>query len=100
MPYLCNLDYAVFGVLEAPLFRTHTCSADGDYCDFSMKRGAPVMKAWPPVFTQGKFTASTSVKKRPFSAKAENGLLAKDCNIYKMKVIVIYANQPIDAAIN
>ena len=33
MPYLCNLDYVMFGVLEAPLYREHTCFEDGDYCD-------------------------------------------------------------------
>lgn len=54
MPYICNLDYAMCGVLGAPLYRTHTCFADGDYCDFCMKPGAPIMEAWPPVFTQGK----------------------------------------------
>ena len=54
MPYLCNLDYAMYGTLGVPLYRTHTCFADGDYCDFSVKPGAEVLKAWPPVFTQGK----------------------------------------------
>lgn len=54
MPYLCNLDYAMFGALGAPLYRTHTCFADGDYCDFCLKPGAEIFKAWPPVFTQEK----------------------------------------------
>jgi len=54
MPYLCNLDYAMFGALGAPLYRTHTCFEDEDYCDFSMKPGAEIMDAWPPVYTQGK----------------------------------------------
>ena len=54
MPYLCNLDYAMFSVLGAPLYRTHTCFADGDYCDFCIKPGGEIMKAWPPVYTQGK----------------------------------------------
>lgn len=54
MPYLCNLDYAMFGALGVPLYREHTCAEDGDYCDFNLKPGAPVMKAWPPVFKQGK----------------------------------------------
>ena len=54
MPYLCNLDYVMFGVLGVPLYRRHTCFADGDYCDFSLKPGAPLLPYWPPVFTQGK----------------------------------------------
>lgn len=54
MPYLCNMDYVMFGVLGAPLFREHTCFADGDYCDFKLKVDAEPMEYWPPVFTQGK----------------------------------------------
>lgn len=54
MPYLCNLDYVMFGELEVPLYRTHTCFNDGDYCDFNIKPGGEVLKGWPPVFTQGK----------------------------------------------
>lgn len=54
MPYLCNLDYAMYGTLGVPLYRTHTCFADGDYCDFCLKPGAEIFKAWPPVFSQGK----------------------------------------------
>lgn len=51
MPYLCNLDYVMFGV---PLYREHTCFEDGDYCDFKLKIGAKPMTYWPPVFKQGK----------------------------------------------
>ncbi len=54
MPYLCNLDYVMFGVFGVPLFREHTCYADGDYCDFKLKLDAKPLGAWPPVFTQGK----------------------------------------------
>ena len=54
MPYLCNLDYAMYGTLGVPLYRTHTCFGDGDYCDFSVKPGAEILKAWPPVFMQEK----------------------------------------------
>jgi len=54
MPYICNLDYAMFGSLGVPLYRTHTCFSDGDYCDFSLKPSADVMNAWPPIFTQNK----------------------------------------------
>lgn len=53
MPYLCNLDYVMFGILGAPLFREHTCFADGDYCDFKVKFHAKPMTYWPPVFSQG-----------------------------------------------
>ena len=30
MPYLCNLDNVMFGILGAPLYREHTCFDDGD----------------------------------------------------------------------
>ena len=52
MPYLCNLDYVMFGVLGVPLFREHTCFEDGDYCDFKLKIGAEPLPYWPPVFRQ------------------------------------------------
>ena len=52
MPYLCNLDYVMFGVLGAPLFREHTCFEDGDYCDFKLKLDAKPLAYWPPVFSQ------------------------------------------------
>lgn len=54
MPYLCNLDYVMFGVFNVPLFREHTCFEDGDYCDFKIKLGEKPMDYWPPVFQQGK----------------------------------------------
>ena len=53
MPYLCNLDYVMFGIAGVPLFREHTCF-DGSYCDFKLKVGAKPMTYWPPVFSQGK----------------------------------------------
>lgn len=53
MPYLCNLDYVMFGVLGAPLYREQTCASGGEYCDFKLKSGAPVLPYWPPVFKQG-----------------------------------------------
>ena len=52
MPYLCNLDYVMFGVLGAPLYREHTCFEDGDYCDFKLKIGTEPLSYWPPVFQQ------------------------------------------------
>ena len=54
MPYLCNLDYVMFGVFGVPLYREHTCFEDGDYCDFKLKMDAKPMEYWPPVFMQGK----------------------------------------------
>lgn len=53
MPYLCNLDYVMFGAFGVPLFREHTCFADGDYCDFKLKIDAKSLTWWPPVFQQG-----------------------------------------------
>lgn len=52
MPYLCNLDYVMFGILGAPLYKEHTCF-DDDYCDFKLKLSAKPMDYDPPVFTQG-----------------------------------------------
>ena len=54
MPYICSLDYVMYGVLGVPLYREHTCFEDGDYCDFKLKIGSPVMDYRPPVFSQGK----------------------------------------------
>ena len=54
MPYLCNLDYVMFGILGAPLFREHTCFEDGSYCDFKLKADAEPLPYWPPVFLQKK----------------------------------------------
>lgn len=54
MPYLCNLDYVMFGAFGVPLMREHTCFEDGDYCDFKLKIGEEPMAYWPPVFEQGR----------------------------------------------
>lgn len=54
MPYLCNLDYVMFGIVGAPLFREHTCMEEGGCCDFKLKCNAKPMPYWPPVFSQGK----------------------------------------------
>lgn len=54
MPYLCNLDYVMFGIVGAPLFREHTCMDKSGYCDFKLKADAEPMPYWPPVFSQGK----------------------------------------------
>ena len=52
MPYLCNLDYIMFGIIGVPLFHAHTCMEDGGCCDFKLKVDAEPMPYWPPVFTQ------------------------------------------------
>ena len=54
MPYLCNLDYVMYGVLGVPLYREHTCFEDGDCCDFKVKAGTETLDYWPPVFEQAK----------------------------------------------
>lgn len=54
MPYICNLDYVMFGIVGAPLFREHTCMEKDGFCDFKLKTGAAPMEYWPPVFAQGK----------------------------------------------
>lgn len=51
MPYLCNLDYVMFGILGAPLFRTRTCFED-NCCNFNLKLGAKPLSYAPPVFSQ------------------------------------------------
>ena len=47
MPYICNLDYVMFEVLEVPFYREKTCVHGDGYCDFKMKKDAPVVPAWP-----------------------------------------------------
>lgn len=47
MPYLCNLDYVMFGAMQVPLYREKTCAAGDGVCDFKIKPGAPVVPAWP-----------------------------------------------------
>lgn len=54
MPYLCNLDYVMFGIVGAPLFREHTCMEESGYCDFKLKVDAEPMPYMPPVFSQKK----------------------------------------------
>ena len=52
LPWLCNLDYVMYGVLGVPLFREHTI-ADGEaYCDFNLKYAEQPLPYWPPVFQQ------------------------------------------------
>lgn len=54
MPYICNLDYVIFGSLNVPLYREHTLADGGEYCDFKLKKNAEPLDYWPPVFKQDK----------------------------------------------
>ncbi len=47
MPYLCNLDYVMFGAFGVPFYREKTCAHGDGYCDFKLKRDAPIVPAWP-----------------------------------------------------
>ena len=47
MPYICNLDYVMFEVLNVPFYRECTCANGDGFCDFKLKPGAPVNTAWP-----------------------------------------------------
>lgn len=51
VPYMCNLDYVLYGAMGIPLRRTHTCFIDGDYCDYNVIAGAEIFEGWPQVFT-------------------------------------------------
>lgn len=48
MPYLCNLDYVMFGKIGIALAREHTCASGDGYCDFKFKQNAPIPAFWPP----------------------------------------------------
>ena len=48
MPYLCNLDYVMFGSVGLSLAREKTCAAGDDCCDFKVKRNVPIPAFWPP----------------------------------------------------
>ncbi|MGI5174380.1 L-2-amino-thiazoline-4-carboxylic acid hydrolase [Treponema sp. OMZ 840] len=48
MPYLCNLDYVMFGKMGVSLYRENTCACGDGYCDFKMKKNAPIPAFWPP----------------------------------------------------
>jgi hypothetical protein len=46
-PYLCLLDYALFGALGVELKRTMTLAQGGEKCDFRFRRGESP-SSWPP----------------------------------------------------
>ncbi len=48
MPYLCNLDYTLFKCFGVSLYREKTRSDGDDYCDFKIKKDAPLPELWPP----------------------------------------------------
>ena len=85
MPYLCNLDYVMFGILGAPLYREHTCFEDGDYCDFKLKLSAKPMDYDPPVFTQGNKTlwfTKLHIFRSTSAAFIINSSIVLSCGIY------------------
>jgi hypothetical protein len=47
-PYLCLLDYALFGALGIELKRTQTLAEGGERCDFRFKEGGETPRGWPP----------------------------------------------------
>ena len=47
MPYICNLDYVMFEAMQVPFYREKTCAAGDGCCDFKLKAGGRVNKAWP-----------------------------------------------------
>ncbi len=48
MPYLCNLDYAMFNAFDIPLYREKTLASGDKYCDFKIKKGGKIEPAYPP----------------------------------------------------
>ncbi|MDO5718849.1 MAG: L-2-amino-thiazoline-4-carboxylic acid hydrolase [Tissierellia bacterium] len=50
IPYICNLDYIMFGKLGIPLRRNKTISCGDESCDFLFAREGEVADAWPPPF--------------------------------------------------
>ncbi|MCT4596047.1 MAG: L-2-amino-thiazoline-4-carboxylic acid hydrolase [Anaeromicrobium sp.] len=52
IPYLCNLDYVLFGKLGIELIRTKTLAWGCDCCDFRIKKNGTPSSAWPPQFLE------------------------------------------------
>lgn len=48
MPYLCNLDYVMFGKMGLSLYREKTCATGDGYCDFKFKKNGSIPSYWPP----------------------------------------------------
>jgi hypothetical protein len=47
-PYLCLLDYALFGALGIGLKRTQTLAEGGERCDFRFRKRGEMVSGWPP----------------------------------------------------
>jgi hypothetical protein len=47
-PYLCQLDYALYGALGIALTRTKTLADGDEKCDFRFKWGTETPSGWPP----------------------------------------------------
>jgi hypothetical protein len=48
VPYLCLLDYPMFGSLKVGFSRTQTIGNGAPLCDFRFKKGGSTRQAWPP----------------------------------------------------
>lgn len=48
MPYLCNLDYAMFNAFFISLYREKTLADGDEYCDFKIKKDGKIESAYPP----------------------------------------------------
>lgn len=51
-PYLCDLDYVMFGAMGIGLRRTKTLAWGCDLCDFRFSRDGVVPASWPPSFVE------------------------------------------------
>ncbi|MDO5707876.1 MAG: L-2-amino-thiazoline-4-carboxylic acid hydrolase [Andreesenia angusta] len=50
IPYLCNLDYAMFKEFGLPLCRKNTIACGDKTCDFVFSRDGKIQESWPPQF--------------------------------------------------
>jgi hypothetical protein len=53
-PYLCLLDYVLFGALDIGLTRTQTLAIGNKKCDFRFKWGGETPSGWPPPWLETK----------------------------------------------
>lgn len=51
-PYLCNLDYVMFGAMGVGLRRTMTLAWGCEKCDFRYVKDGEMPAAWPPRFVE------------------------------------------------
>ncbi|MCM1487497.1 MAG: L-2-amino-thiazoline-4-carboxylic acid hydrolase [Firmicutes bacterium] len=48
MPYICNLDYLIFGKMGLPLYRNKVIGYGDDVCTMYFKLDENIPNAWPP----------------------------------------------------